>query len=109
MHTCWSSPPGGATIGMSVKDREFAKDMEIGGYYFRNKNYRGAMFRLRHALDSKPGEPEATLGLAEALNRLGNRDEARETYQAYLQKQPSGTHAEQARVTLEKLKAGRAK
>jgi outer membrane protein assembly factor BamD (BamD/ComL family) len=73
---------------MPIEDRKFAKDMEIGSYYFRNKNYRGAMFRFRHALDSKPGQPEATFKLAESLNRLGKKDEAEEAYTAYLKDQP---------------------
>jgi len=109
IHTCWSSPPGDATTGMSKEDREFVQDMEMGTYYLRKKNYRGAMFRFRHAVDSKPGEPEATFKLAEALNKLGECDEAREGYQAYLENQPSGPYAEQARAALQHLKSSTAK
>jgi hypothetical protein len=49
---------------MSEQEREFAKDMEIGTYNFRSKNYRGAELRFRHALDHKPGQPDATFKLA---------------------------------------------
>lgn len=106
IHTCWSSPPGD---GLSKEDREFAEDMEMGRYHLRNKNYRGAMYRFRHALDLRPGEPEATFKLAESLNKLGKCDEAAEAYRAYLQNRPSGARAEQARTALEQLKSARPK
>jgi tetratricopeptide (TPR) repeat protein len=109
IHTCWSSPPGDATTGMSKEDREFVQDMEIGTYYFRKKNYRGAMFRFRHALDSKPGEPEAKFKLAESLDKLGKNAEAVEAYETYLEIQPSGGHAAEARGALEQLRSPRPK
>jgi tetratricopeptide (TPR) repeat protein len=109
IHTCWSSPPGDGTSQLSKEDRDFAEDMDMGKYHFRNKNYRGAMFRFRHALELKPGEPEATFKLAESLNKLGKREEAMEAYQAYLGNQPGGAHAEQARAALEQLRAPKPK
>lgn len=104
IHTCWSSPPGD---GLSRQDREFAEDMDMGTYYFKNKNYRGAMYRFLHALDLKPGEPEAVFRLAEALNKLGKHDEASEAYQAYLENEPSGTYAKKARLALEQLRSAK--
>ena len=88
---------------MSEEEREFAKDMEIGTYNFRNKSYRGAEMRFRHALDYKPGDPEATFKLAESLDKLGQGDEAKQEYQAYLENQPQGPHAERARAALQRL------
>jgi Tfp pilus assembly protein PilF len=103
IHTCWSSSPGDGTAAMSEQVREFAKDMEIGTYNFRNKNYRGAELRFRHALDYKPGQPDATFKLAESLNKLGKSDEAKQEYQAYLESQPNGSYAERARTALRRL------
>jgi Tfp pilus assembly protein PilF len=103
IHTCWSSPPGDGTAAMSEEQREFAKYMEIGMYYFRNKNYRGAELRFRRALDYEPGEPEATFKLAESLEKLGRTDEARQEYQTYLNSQSNGPHAEKARRALQDL------
>jgi Tetratricopeptide repeat len=103
VHTCWSSPPGDATTGLAMESREYLQDMELGTYYFTRKNYRGAMFRFRHALESKPGEPEATFRLAESLDKLNESEEAKEAYQAYLESQPSGPFSEQARVALQRL------
>ena len=79
----------------------------MGTYYFKNKNYRGAMYRFLHALDLKPGEPEAVFRLAEALNKLGKHDEASEAYQAYLENEPSGTYAKKARLALEQLRSAK--
>jgi hypothetical protein len=66
IHTRWLSHPGD---GMSLEDREFADHMDLGKHYFKNKNYRDAMYRFLHALDVKPGQPEATFRLAESLNK----------------------------------------
>jgi len=103
VHTCWSSPPGDGRAEMPEEERQFAKDMEIGTYNFRNKNYRGAELRFRHALEYKPGQPEARFKLAESLDKLGKINEAKETYQAYLEAQPEGSHAERARIALQRL------
>ena len=92
---------------MSQEDREFAEDMYFGRYHFRNKNYRGAMYRFLHALDLKPGQPEATFRLAESFNKLGKSDAAAEAYQAYLEGEPSGMYAKNARVALERLKSAK--
>jgi len=88
---------------MSEEEREFAKDMDIGTYNFRNKNYQGAEWRFRHALDYKPGQPDATFKLAESLNKLGRSDEAKQEYQAYLESEPNGSYAERARAALQRL------
>lgn len=70
----------------------------MGKYHFKNKNYRGAMFRYQHALNLKPGQPEATFRLAEALDRLGNEEEARDSYEAHVETEPSGAYADKARL-----------
>jgi hypothetical protein len=75
---------------MSEDEREFAKDMEIGIYNFRNENYRGAEMRFRHALGYEPGQPEAMFELAESLDKLGKRDDAKQCYDPYLGSQPDG-------------------
>jgi tetratricopeptide (TPR) repeat protein len=106
IHTCWSSPPGD---GMSREDREFTDDMNLGKHYFKSKNYRGAMYRFLHALDLKPGQPEATFRLAESLDKLGKRKEATEAYQVYLEIAPKGARAEQAQASLKQLNSPKPK
>jgi outer membrane protein assembly factor BamD (BamD/ComL family) len=85
-----------------MESREYLQDMELGTYYFTRKNYRGAMFRFRHALErASPGE--ATFRLAESLDKLNESEEAKGAYQAYLESQPSGPFSQQARVALQRL------
>jgi Tetratricopeptide repeat len=78
-HSCWSSPPGRNSASSSIEELEIAKDIEIGDFYFKEKNYRGAESRYRDALSYRPDEPEATFKLAECLNKLGYNDEANQT------------------------------
>ena len=54
VHTCWSSPSGDASTVLSMESRDVLQDMEMGTDYFKKRNYRGAMFRFRHALENKP-------------------------------------------------------
>lgn len=100
-HTCWASPP--AQDSLSSADREFANDMDVGKMYLKEKNYRGAEFRFRDALDRKPDQPEATFHLAKSLEMLSKSDQARQTYKAYLRLQSDGTYADQARQALHRL------
>ena len=102
-HSCWSSPPGRNSASSSIEEQEIAKDIEIGDFYFKEKNYRGAESRYRDALSYRPDEPEATFKLAECLNRLGYNDEAKQKYQAYLKIQFKGPYSERARRALERL------
>jgi len=71
---------------MSQEERVFAEDMEIGSYAFKYKNYRGAELRFRHALEYKPGQPDATFKLAESRDKLGKNNEAKQEYQAYVRR-----------------------
>ena len=102
-HTCWSSPPGEDLGSASQSEREFAKDMDVGEFNFKNKNYKGAELRFRDALNYKPGEPEATFKLAESLDKQGEKNVSREMYTAYLKAQPNGLYAERARKAIERL------
>ena len=82
-----------------------AKDLEVGEYYWREKNYRGAEGRFRDALIYKPNDAVATYRLAEILEKTGRPSEACEYYQAYLKVLPHGPNSEDARKALEKLQA----
>jgi tetratricopeptide (TPR) repeat protein len=62
--------------------------MEVGD--FKEKNYRGAELRFRDALNYKPDQPDATFKLAEALDKLGKEEEAKQNYQTYLNVQQMG-------------------
>lgn len=110
-HTCWSQPPAPKPEpGVSPKDDpEFAKDMDVGDFYLtEKKNYKGAELRFRDALERKPNDPAATFRLAQSLEGLGQLDEARTGYDAYLKLQPDGVFAGQAKKSLERLQSNAA-
>ena len=81
------------------------KDVEVGDYYFKQKNYRGAESRYRDALSYKPNDAIATFRLAQVLEKTSRPDEAQQYYQAYLKIMPHGPYAADSRKALEHLQA----
>jgi len=81
------------------------KNIEVGDYLMRRKNYRAAESRYREALEYKPHDALATFRLAVALEKMGEWDEARQRYQEYLKILPQGPLSKDARKALERLKA----
>ncbi len=79
------------------------KNIEVGDYYFKRKNYSAAVSRYREALLWKPGDAEATFRLARALEKTRDFDEARENYQQYLKLLPKGPEAPEAEKALARL------
>src|ERR1700719_1431896 len=67
-----------------------AKDVEVGDYYFKRKNYKAAIERYKHALIYKQNDAIATFRLAESLDITGNSGEAITRYQEYLKILPHG-------------------
>lgn len=82
-----------------------AKDIEVGDFYFKRKNYRAAQSRYREALLYKDDDAIATYRLAVCLENLDQPDEARQEYESYLRILPNGHDAERARKAIERLKA----
>lgn len=81
-----------------------AKDIEVGDYYFKRKNYRAAQDRYREALLYKDNDAIATFRLAVCLEKMDLPGDARKEYESYLQILPHGPQAEQARKSIERLK-----
>src|SRR4051812_19939755 len=84
------------------------KNIEIGDYYFNQKNYRAAESRYREALEWKPGDAIATYKLGEVMEKEGNLTQARQNYEAYLKILPRGPLAEKAKKALERIEKARA-
>ncbi len=82
-----------------------AKDVEVGDYYFKRKNYVGAESRYREALLYKENDADATYKLAICLEKMERPDEALVEYQAYLKILPYGPEAGNAKKAIERLKA----
>jgi len=85
------------------------KDIEVGDYYFKEGNYRGAEGRYRDALIYKPNDAAATYRLAEIMEKTSRPNDAREFYEAYLKILPHGPKADDARKALAKLQTAEIK
>ena len=81
-----------------------AKDVEVGDFYFKRKNYRAAMERYREALVYKPNDAIANFRMAECSEKTGNQGDAIAHYQEYLKILPHGPLAPDAQKALERLK-----
>jgi tetratricopeptide (TPR) repeat protein len=80
-----------------------AKDVEVGDYYFKRKNYKAAIERYKHALIYKQDDAIATYRLAESLDKTGNSTEAVNYYLRYLKILPHGPYAADAEKALTRL------
>lgn len=85
-----------------------AKDVEVGDYYFKRKNYRGAEGRYRDALYYKPDDAVSTYRLGQICETTGRSAEAIQFYQNYLKILPHGPYAEDAQKALRRLQAATA-
>lgn len=81
------------------------KDVEVGDFYFKQKNYKAAIARYRDALSWMSNHAAATYKLGLALEKSGDKSEARQQYQQYLKLLPDGPYAAEARKALERLPA----
>jgi tetratricopeptide (TPR) repeat protein len=102
-HSCWSSPAQDPSARLPEAEREAQRNRDAGEIYYRDKNYRGSESRFREALRYEPEDPVAIFGLAESLEKLGKRDEARDVYQTYLKILPNGPSAADAKKALKRL------
>ena len=81
-----------------------AKDVEVGDFYFKLKNYVAAESRYREALHYKDNDAIATFRLAVCLEKMGRPDEALEEYESYLKILPYGPEAKDAKRAIDRLK-----
>ena len=81
------------------------KDIEVGEFYFKRKNYRAAEERYREALLYKPGDAIATYRLAEVLDARGHTAEAMENYELYLKIPSNAKFSAEAKKALARLEA----
>ena len=81
-----------------------AKDMEVGDFYFKKKNYVAAESRYREALYYKDNDALATFHLAVCLEKMDRLSEAQKEYENYLKILPSGPQAAEAKKAIERMK-----
>ena len=85
------------------------KDVEVGDYYYKRKNYRAALDRYQEALYYKDNDAIATFHVAQCQEKLGDKAEARKHYEQYLKILPEGPFAKEAHVSLDRLAKNEAK
>ena len=96
---------------MKKDDRSFTpydphraeKDIEVGKYYLKMKNYRAAIERFNDALVYKPNDAEATLGLAETQEKLDMPGKAYLNYQKCIEILPNGPLSTQAQQGIKRV------
>jgi tetratricopeptide (TPR) repeat protein len=81
------------------------KDVEVGDFYFKRKNYRAALDRYREALYYKYNDAVAMYRVAVCEEKVGDDDEAVKAYEAYLKLLPHGPFAEESKGALDRIKA----
>jgi len=79
------------------------KDVEVGDFYFRRKNYRAALDRYKDALYWKDNDAVASFRLAVCQEKLGDKTEAQKYYEQYLKILPEGPFAKEAHASLDRL------
>jgi tetratricopeptide (TPR) repeat protein len=100
---------GGVSEFHAWDPHKAAKDVEIGDFYFKRKNYRAAEDRYREALLYKDNDAIATMRLAVCLEKLDRSGEAVTEYQSYLKIMPHGPQSEEARKAIERINGAAAK
>ena len=79
------------------------KDLEVGDYYYKQKNYKAALDRYQEALYYKDKDAVASFRVAECYEKLGQKDDARKFYEQYLKILPDGPSAKDAHAALARL------
>ena len=79
------------------------KNIEVGDFYFKRKNYKAALERYKEALYYKDGDALASFHLAVCQEKLGDKAEARKYYEQYLKILPEGPFAKDAHLSLDRL------
>jgi tetratricopeptide (TPR) repeat protein len=79
------------------------KDTQVGTFYLKTGDYKGAYDRFAEATKADPGNSDAVFGLAESARRLNLRDEAVRNYRLYLSALPDGPRAKESRKALKEL------
>lgn len=99
-----SDAPLSDGAGHTLSDpKRGAEDVRVGQLYMAEGDYTGAYSRFKEATEVAPGNAEAVFYLAEAARKTSHLDEAAENYTLYLQVEPNGRRAKDARKALAQL------
>ncbi len=79
------------------------KDIEVGDFYFKRKNYKAALERYKEALYYKDNDALASFRVAVCQEKLGDKTEAKKYYEQYLKILPEGPFAKDAHTSLDRM------
>ena len=103
------TPPDSTDVSSDVQEfhpwnpMKAMKDVEVGDYYFKRKNYKAALDRYKEALYYKNNDAVATYRLAVCQEKLGEKVEARQNFEQYLKILPDGPLAKEAQASVTRL------
>ena len=80
-----------------------AHDVDVGDYYFEDKDYRGALMRYKDALEEKPDDAAIRVRLGRVLEKLNQIPEAIEQYQAAQKLTGPEKWSDEAKSALQRL------
>lgn len=98
-----TAPPRVDSEDLPYDPHRAEKDIEVGNYYLKLKNYRAALERFNDALLYKPNDADATYGLAVTQERMDLFTQAYKSYSRYLEVLPKGPMAKDAQEALSRL------
>ena len=104
-----SSGSGDTTEMHPWNPHKAAKDVEVGDFYFKRKNYVAAEDRYREALYYKENDAIATYRLAECLDKMDRPLEARTQFENYLKILPDGPQSRDAKKAIERIDSAESK
>jgi tetratricopeptide (TPR) repeat protein len=82
---------------------ESEKNLKIGDYYLKQKNYRAAIQRYLEAIEYQPSRSEAYESLARAYERNEQHAKVAEVYREFLSKNPESPRASEFLKKIAKL------
>jgi tetratricopeptide (TPR) repeat protein len=80
-----------------------AKDIEVGEFYLKRKNYHVAMDRFNEALLYKPNDAQAIFRLAQTQEKLGLNTQAVQNYSNYIKVFPEGPFVKEAQEAIKRI------
>lgn len=92
-----------ANVHAKLDKTRIPDDLKVARFYAGDGNWMGAYLRYKDALDYDGENEDAHFGIAQMAEKLNKPQEAREHYQAYLDLDPDGDHAKDARYALSKM------
>jgi len=82
---------------------EAEKNLRVGDFYFKKKNYSAAIQRYMQALQHQPSLIRAYESLGKAYEKIGERAKALNVYKDFLQKYPDSPKAPDFRSRISDL------